>query len=67
MRRETGEQDTGCARCSSRKPAAPNSAAPGHTLRDAFETMFRGIDDAEYAALVATLNKMLNNVRQHEI
>ncbi len=36
-------------------------------MHDAFEAMFEGIDDAEYAALVATLQKMLKNIRKHEI
>jgi DNA-binding MarR family transcriptional regulator len=30
-----------------------------------FEKMFAGIDSAEYAALIATLQKMLRNVRKH--
>ena len=29
--------------------------------------MFDGIDDAEYAALIATLQKMLRNIRKHDI
>ena len=36
-------------------------------MHDEFETMFEGVDDAEYAAFIATLNKMLRNIRQHEI
>ncbi|WP_274627248.1 MarR family winged helix-turn-helix transcriptional regulator [Arvimicrobium flavum] len=36
-------------------------------MHDAFERMFDGIDDAEYAALIGTLQKMLNNIRMHEI
>ena len=36
-------------------------------MHDAFETMFDGIDDAEYAALIATLQKMLRNIRKHDI
>jgi DNA-binding MarR family transcriptional regulator len=31
-----------------------------------FERMFAGIEDAEYAALIATLQKMLRNVRKHD-
>ncbi|RJG40456.1 MarR family transcriptional regulator [Mesorhizobium sp. DCY119] len=33
----------------------------------AFEAMFEGIGDAEYAALIATLQKMLGNIRLHDI
>ena len=36
-------------------------------MHDAFEAMFDGIDDAEYAALISTLTKMLKNIRKHEI
>jgi len=36
-------------------------------MHDAFEAMFDGIDDAEYAALIATLQKMLSNIRLHDI
>jgi DNA-binding MarR family transcriptional regulator len=36
-------------------------------MHDAFEAMFDGIDDAEYAALIATLQKMLGNIRLHDI
>ena len=36
-------------------------------MHDAFEAMFDGIDDAEYAALIATLHKMLSNIRKHDI
>jgi DNA-binding MarR family transcriptional regulator len=36
-------------------------------MHDLYETMFDGIDDQEYAALIATLTKMLRNVRKHDI
>jgi DNA-binding MarR family transcriptional regulator len=36
-------------------------------MHDAFESMFSDIDDAEYASLIATLQKMLRNIRKHEI
>ena len=29
--------------------------------------MFEDIDDAEYSALVVTLQKMLRNIRKHDI
>lgn len=35
-------------------------------MHEAFEKMFRNIDDVEYAALIATLQKMLRNVRKHD-
>jgi len=36
-------------------------------MHEAFEAMFDGIDDADYAALINTLQKMLRNVRMHDI
>lgn len=36
-------------------------------MHDAFEAMFDDVDDAEYAALIATLQKMLKNIRKHDI
>ncbi|MEX6507880.1 MarR family winged helix-turn-helix transcriptional regulator [Jiella sp. M17.18] len=35
-------------------------------MRSAFERMFGGVDEAEYAAFVAVLQKVLRNVRQHD-
>ena len=32
----------------------------------AFRSLFRDVDDAEYAAFVAVLQKMLRNVREHD-
>jgi DNA-binding MarR family transcriptional regulator len=36
-------------------------------MHDGFETMFDGIDDTEYAALIATLQRVLKNIRKHDI
>src|SRR3954462_1216194 len=36
-------------------------------MHDAFEAMFDDVDDAEYAALIATLQTMLKNIRKHDI
>ncbi|TIV99998.1 MAG: MarR family transcriptional regulator, partial [Mesorhizobium sp.] len=36
-------------------------------MHDAFEAMFEDVDDAEYAALIAILQKMLKNIRKHDI
>ena len=36
-------------------------------MHDAFEQMFDEIDDAEYSAFVVTLQKMLRNIRKHDI
>lgn len=36
-------------------------------MHEQFEMMFDGIEDGEYAALIVTLQKMLNNIRRHAI
>ena len=36
------------------------------TMRASYEKMFSGIDAEEHAALVATLQKMLANIRKHD-
>jgi DNA-binding MarR family transcriptional regulator len=36
-------------------------------MHEEFEKMFAGIDEAEYSALIVTLQKMLRNIRKHEI
>lgn len=36
------------------------------TMRRSYDRMFAGIDAAEHAAFVATLQKMLNNIRKHD-
>ena len=36
-------------------------------MHDEFETMFDGIEDADYAALIATLQRVLKNIRKHDI
>ena len=67
MRREPGETDSRQRRVflTDEGRAEFNRAWPA--MHDAFEAMFEGIDDAEYAALVATLQKMLRNIRIHDI
>ncbi|MCR4265654.1 MarR family winged helix-turn-helix transcriptional regulator [Nitratireductor sp. ZSWI3] len=35
-------------------------------MHAAFEQMFQGIDDAEYAAFIGTLQKILGNIRKHD-
>jgi len=67
VRRETGERDTRVRKVFLTDAGRAEFGRAWPYLRDAFETMFYGIDDAEYAALVATLNKMLSNVRRHQI
>ena len=67
MRREAGETDSRVRKVflTDDGRAEFNRAWPA--MHDAFEVMFDGIDDAEYAALVVTLQKMLRNIRKHDI
>ena len=67
VRRETGETDSRVRKVflTDEGRAEFNRAWPA--MHDAFEAMFSGIDDAEYAALIATLQKMLRNIRKHDI
>ena len=67
VRRETGETDSRVRKVflTDEGRAGFNRAWPA--MHDAFEAMFSGIDDAEYAALIATLQKMLRNIRKHDI
>ena len=67
VRRETGERDTRVRKVFLTDAGRAEFGRAWPYLHEAFEAMFCGIDDAEYAALVATLQKVLNNVRRHEI
>lgn len=67
VRRESGETDSRVRKVflTDDGRAEFNRAWPA--MHDAFETMFEGMDDAEYSALVVTLQKMLRNIRKHDI
>ena len=67
VRREPGETDSRQRRVylTDEGRAEFNRAWPA--MHEAFEQMFQGIDDAEYQAFVATLQKVLGNIRKHEI
>jgi len=67
VRRESGETDSRVRKVflTDEGRAEFNRAWPA--MHDAFEAMFDGIDDAEYSALVMTLQKMLRNIRKHDI
>jgi DNA-binding MarR family transcriptional regulator len=67
VRRESGETDSRVRKVflTDDGRAEFNRAWPA--MHDAFEAMFDGIDDAEYSALVVTLQKMLRNIRKHDI
>ena len=65
VRREPGETDSRVRKVflTDEGRAEFNRAWPA--MHDAFEQMFEDIDDAEYSALLVTLQKMLKNIRQH--
>jgi DNA-binding MarR family transcriptional regulator len=67
VRREAGDTDSRVRKVflTDEGRAEFNDAWP--PMHDAFERMFDDIDDAEYSALIVTLQKMLKNVRQHDI
>lgn len=67
VRRESGETDSRVRKVflTDEGRAEFNRAWPA--MHEAFETMFEDIDDAEYSALVVTLQKMLKNIRKHDI
>ncbi len=67
VRREAGDTDSRVRKVflTDEGRAEFNRAWP--PMHEAFEAMFDGIDDAEYAALINTLQKMLKNVRMHDI
>jgi DNA-binding MarR family transcriptional regulator len=67
VRREQGETDSRVRRVFLTDDGRAEFGRAWPFMHEAFETMFDGIDDAEYAALIATLQKMLKNIRLHEI
>jgi DNA-binding MarR family transcriptional regulator len=67
VRREQGETDSRVRKVFLTDEGRVEFNRAWPPMHDAFEAMFDGIGDAEYAALTATLQKMLKNIRKHEI
>ena len=67
VRREAGDTDSRVRKIFLTDDGRAEFARAWPGMHDAFEAMFDGIDDTEYAALIATLQKMLKNIRVHEI
>jgi DNA-binding MarR family transcriptional regulator len=67
VRRETGETDSRVRKVFLTDEGRAEFTRAWPAMHDAFENMFDGIDDAEYSALIATLQKILKNIRKHEI
>lgn len=67
VRRESGETDSRVRKVFLTDEGRAEFSRAWPAMHDAFEAMFDDIDDAEYSALVITLQKMLRNIRQHDI
>lgn len=67
VRREPGETDSRIRKVYLTDGGRAEFARAWPAMHDVFERMFDGIDDADYSALIATLQKMLKNIRRHEI
>ena len=67
VRREPGDTDSRIRKVFLTDDGRAEFGRAWPAMLDAFEAMFDGIDDAEYSALVVTLQKMLRNIRKHDI
>ena len=67
VRREQGDSDSRVRKVFLTDDGRNEFGRAWPAMHDAFEAMFEGIDDAEYAALIATLHKLLRNIRRHDI
>lgn len=67
VRRETGDTDSRVRKVFLTDDGRAEFGRAWPAMHDAFEAMFTGVDDAEYAALIAILQKMLSNIRKHQI
>lgn len=67
VRREADASDSRIRKCYLTEEGRAQFTRAWPAMHDAFETMFQDIDDAEYATLIVTLQKMLRNIRKHEM
>lgn len=67
VRREAGDTDSRVRKVFLTGDGRAEFSRAWPPMHEAFEAMFDGIDDAEYAALITTLQKMLTNIRLHDI
>jgi Transcriptional regulators len=66
IRRETDPNDSRVTRVAITEAGRATFERLWPTMAAAYSRMFRGISDAERTAFVATLQKMLGNIRQHD-
>lgn len=67
IRRETDEKDTRATRIYLTDEGRAVFERLWPSMADAYEHMFRGVEPEDRAVFLATLKKMLLNVRKHEI
>lgn len=67
VRREQGVTDSRIRHVFLTDDGRAEFARAWPAMHNAFEAMFDDVDDAEYAVLIATLQKMLKNIRKHDI
>jgi DNA-binding MarR family transcriptional regulator len=67
VRREACEDDSRVRKVFLTDDGRAEFARAWPAMHGEFEKMFAGIDEAEYSALIVTLQKMLRNIRKHEI
>ena len=66
IRRETDEQDSRATRIFLTEAGREAYERLWPHMSAAYEAMFRGVDEAEKRAFVATLQTMLRNIRKHD-
>ena len=67
VRRETSERDSRIKHVILTDDGRAQFALAWQPMREAFEAMFENIGDDEYNEFVATLQKVLTNIRKHAI
>ncbi|MFI0845573.1 MarR family winged helix-turn-helix transcriptional regulator [Mesorhizobium sp. IMUNJ 23232] len=67
VRRETGETDSRIRKVFLTDEGRAEFGRAWPAMYAAFEAMFEDIGEDEYSALIVTLQKMLKNIRKHEI
>lgn len=66
VRRTPDQEDSRAIRVSITEAGRAAFESLWPTMRQSYNRMFAGIDAAEHAAFVATLQKVLNNIKKHD-
>ncbi len=67
VRREASEADSRVRHVFMTNEGRAEFSRAWPAMEEAFAAMFKGIDEAEYAGFISTLQKVLGNIRQHDI